>query len=35
MVMIMIIKIKLTELDIVQVVTLATSQETCFYRLQQ
>lgn len=35
MVMIMLIKIKLTELDIVQVVTLATSQETCFYRLQQ
>ena len=35
MVMIMIIKIKLTELDKVQVVTLGTSQETCFYRLQQ
>lgn len=35
MVMIMIIKIKLTELDKVQVVNLGTSQETCFYRLQQ
>ena len=35
MVMIMIIKIKLTELDKVQVVTLGTSQETRFYRLQQ
>ena len=33
--MIMIIKIKLTELDKVQVVNLGTSQETCFYRLQQ
>ena len=28
-------KIKLTELDKVQVVNLGTSQETCFYRLQQ
>jgi len=28
-------KIKLTELDKVQVVTLGTSRETCFYRLQQ
>lgn len=35
MVMIMIIKIKLTELDKVQVITLGTSQETRFYRLQQ